>query len=415
LLVDEPVPAPERNWLGGSRRPASSQYTTFDVSYDAVTRVYEKGQKDFDFAFIGIAGIHEYNDFFLEANRHYVDYRKNSHLSNIHVHSSQIRRGVPFTYQAFETWTDVGNIDALKRAQELFPKTRVPSLPKQTEAIYVVNDRVVKFFADSSLATKRVLRAGLLQGAVPAIQGSKDNFYCYDYVEGDVLSSVVTPRLTEKLLAWAEKHLWRQAGSSTALRQSCHRFYYDKTRSRLDRFFRAAGVRDTATAINGRDVPGAREMLEGIPEKLLCDATASTFHGDFILDNIVYTPEKAFVLMDWRQDFGGQVSLGDMYYDLAKLNCSFLFNQNIVRRDLFTVVEDKGDVTVDIMVSSALLDCHRVFLEWLEEHRYDKQKVDVLSALIWLNMAAMHDCPLSVFLYYFGRLKLSYAMEKCDD
>ena len=29
--------------------------------------------------------------------------------------------------------------------------------------------------------------------------------------------------------------------------------------------------------------------------------------------------DKSFMFLDWRQDFAGYLSIGDVYYDLAKL------------------------------------------------------------------------------------------------
>ena len=35
---------------------------------------------------------------------------------------------------------------------------------------------------------------------------------------------------------------------------------------------------------------------------------------------IFYFQKNKFKLIDWRQDFSGNLNYGDIYYDLAKLN-----------------------------------------------------------------------------------------------
>ena len=68
-----------------------------------------------------------------------------------------------------------------------------------------------------------------------------------------------------------------------------------------------SNIIDKAEYINGVLVPSAVDMLKNINKDWLCSSKFYQFHGDFILDNIIYKKNGEFVLLDWRQDFGGDL------------------------------------------------------------------------------------------------------------
>lgn len=405
-IVKEDIPKPSCNWLGGKIVNSSSQYTSFNVIGDKVKNINEKGQLNYDMAFIGIAGIKDWKIFFNTANIMYKKDNFNSQLSNIHIHSEQIKNGLTFNYHQFSSWLDIGNIDTLKETKEYFT-SQLKCLDKSSEAIYLIDNKVIKFFANSEISKKRVIRANMLEGLVPQIEKSTDNFYSYNYVKGETLSRIINPAIFYDLLNWAKDKLWSRLGNIKNYREVCRNFYYFKTLKRIEKFCNKFNIKDELCIINGNEVPSAIEMINSISGKLLYECKFSLFHGDFILDNIIYTPDKEFVLTDWRQDFGNIYTHGDMYYDLAKLNCSLTFNQDIINQNLFSVSAKNKLIDIDIMTSENLSECKRVFRK---NFCYEITKIEILSAIVWLNMAALHEYPLSLFLYYFGRLKLYYAM-----
>ena len=66
------------------------------------------------------------------------------------------------------------------------------------------------------------------------------------------------------------------------------------------------------------------ELLKQIPWDTIYDGIPSFIHGDLQFDNVLYNHQTdSFVLLDWRQDFGGVVEYGDMYYDIAKMRGNY--------------------------------------------------------------------------------------------
>ena len=69
------------------------------------------------------------------------------------------------------------------------------------------------------------------------------------------------------------------------------------------------------------------EIFKGYPSK---------FHGDFHFENIIKVP-KGYKLIDWREKFSNNYMYGDLYYDLAKLNHSFIVKYQKIDKKKFSI------------------------------------------------------------------------------
>ena len=133
----------------------------------------------------------------------------------------------------------------------------------------------------------------------------------------------------------------------------------------------------------------------------MCDSIFTQIHGDFILDNIIQT-NNGFTLIDWRQDFSGILDGGDIYYDLAKLNHNLTVNHNIVSRKLYNENPDN----CYILCNSTLMRCKEILKKFIIDNNYNYKKVSILTAIIWINMAPLHEYPFNKFLFNFGKYNL---------
>ena len=104
------------------------------------------------------------------------------------------------------TWYDTGTIANLKKARKAFARKSSPNiLEKPNEAIWFVNNRVIKYSEDSEFIKDRQERAKHLTGYVPKIVDVKDYMYTYKFVGGTTMSRVITKPLFEKFLFWIDK------------------------------------------------------------------------------------------------------------------------------------------------------------------------------------------------------------------
>ena len=115
-------------------------------------------------------------------------------------------------------------------------------------------------------------------------------------------------------------------------------------------------------------------------------------------------------MLDWRQDFGGNLELGDLYYDLAKLNHNLVVNHEIVNKGLFS----DNPTDCYILCNTKLIECQKILHEYVKNSGYDLKKVKLLTALIWLNMSPLHQYPFNKFLFNFGKFNLKKALDEQD-
>jgi hypothetical protein len=411
-IVSGKIPAPKKNWIGGFRGEGSSHYASFDVVDGKVQQMHDKGMLDPDFLHIGLVGIWEYESFWKSLKELYKENPDNSGLNDVEAISKMIGQGNEFGVVSFEKWYDIGNVESLHKARtEIEDSFRI--LDKADESIFIFDKFVVKFFADEKTVTERVERGKLLKGLAPEIEGATKNFYRYKYANGKLYSKVATPVDFDRFLHWTKKNLWKpnKEVSDKEFKKVCYDFYHTKTVERIEKLLKSRSIKDVEIIINGERVPTVKKMLGMIDFDRLCAAEQSGFHGDFILDNLLKN-KSGYVLLDWRQNFGGLLKSGDMYYDLSKLNHNLTVNHEIVNSDLFKIEIEKDEVTCDIHRKENLVQCQKVLFEFLQKNGYDTKKVKILTALIWLNMSPLHHHPFDLFLFYFGKLNLWRALNE---
>jgi choline kinase len=412
-IVDDKVLAPKHNWIGGFKSDNTANYASLNIVGERVLHIDDKGATNYGYVHnihIGLVGIKEYQKFWDTLKELYNQDHDNEKLGDMMVINEMLKQESIFYFKPFETWFDVGNIDAINQVRK---KIKDPFfiLDKLKESIFIFDDFVVKFFYDKKNVEERVFRATLLKDLVPEIEKSFGNFYRYRYTEGSLLSRAITPIEINNFFNWAENKLWKDIEGSDKLskkefREICYDFYYNKSLSRIEKMQELSNIEDKEDIINGEKVPSIKEMLKQIDFQWLAGGEYSNFHGDFVLDNILKT-KNSYCLLDWRQNFGKLLGGGDKYYDLAKFNHNLVVNHDIINDNLFNIdINELGVVTCDIMRRHNLVICQETFHQWLLDKGFDLQKVKILTALIWLNMSPLHHHPFNLFLYYFGKLNL---------
>lgn len=389
------------NFVVGVKRKENSNYRTISHNKHNVLRINEKGEIGYEYAYVGVCKVSNNEHFFNNLKKFVTDGRFGAELSDVHVINSMITDGENFQFVETGTWFDIGNTGELEKTRKIF-KSSANVLDKANESIYFLGDEVVKFFHDKTTNSNRVRRAKMLEGFVPQITGHSDNFYKYKKVHGETLSHNINPRNFRELLNWANNELWKEI-ETDGFNDKCKRFYKDKTLARINQYL--DGTQDKEEVINGEVVPPIEELIGLVDFDWLSDGTPSRFHGDFILENIINDGGK-FTLIDWRQDFEGDIEVGDIYYDLAKLNHNLIVNHDIVNKNWFTTQYANDADKCEIFVSSTMINCREIYHKFLSEEGFDTKKIKVLTAIIWLNMAPLHEHPFNEFLFQFGKYNL---------
>lgn len=408
-LIRGRVPTPNNNWVGVIRGDDTAQYSSWTL-HEGRLQFHDKGAINADYIHIGLIGVRDFKPFWKTLERLAKEDPRGQALNDCRVLADMIEAGTPVEAVEFAGWYDIGNVAALQIARSEAGNSP-DDLDKPGEAVFIFDTFVIKFFSDQKVVQNRAERGRLLDGFVPRMEGVAGNFYRYRFVPGELYSHVVQPADFKKFLMWVQDKFWKEEKEAAvgAFIAASRSFYEDKTQKRIAQFLAENNLQDTEHIINGERVPSLREMLKRVDFDALSHGLQSRFHGDFILDNILKTA-KGYCFIDWRQDFGGLLRSGDRYYDLAKLNHNLTVNHRIINQNLFSVDVAGKSVTVDILRPSTLVECQALYLDFLREQGYDVRKVQMLTALIWLNMAPLHHHPFNLFLYYFGKLQLWRAL-----
>ena len=399
-IITEEINEPTENWLACQFKENNSQYRT--ISWIPNRMINDKGDLTSNFAYIGLAGINDYKLFWDSLEVEYNANINDSTLSDCHAIN---RMGIKWETKEYFNWLDIGNVFELKHAREVI-YDKFELLDKVDESIFLFDDFVIKFFYNKTVCANRIERCKQLSGLTPKLVDYRDNFYKYEYAVGDLLATSVDEVIFKNFLDWSNNNLWVKYGVSEEFKKTTKKFYFDKTYERLQTFFNDNNIIEKELTINGLTIPPVIDMIKEINENWLCSDSYYQFHGDYILDNIIYKGKDEFILLDWRQDFGGDLKNGDIYYDLAKMNHNLLFNHDIVHKGLYSVEKSESTIKCDILRSDILTNCREILHKWITTNGLDLKKVQTLTAIIWLNMAPLHDYKMGEFLYYFGRLNL---------
>jgi hypothetical protein len=120
LLINEEIPSPTFNWVGGFKGSDATNYASFDVSEKTVQRFHDKGMIDFDSIHIGIVGINNYLEFWQELDEIITKDPLNIFLNDVSVLKKLTTKGVLFSNYNFVSWIDIGNSSSLASARKKF-------------------------------------------------------------------------------------------------------------------------------------------------------------------------------------------------------------------------------------------------------------------------------------------------------
>jgi dTDP-glucose pyrophosphorylase len=411
-LVKGVIKKPDHNWMGFTKLDNHSQYRTISIDKNIVAEICEKGiVKKNNYAYIGLAGIYNYKLFWdkMLTNNPDVIEQGESYGMRFLIEDSKV---LPYEFQ----WFDTGNTSTLTKTREAYIEPHSPNiLEKENEAIWFIGNSVVKYSDDKSFISNRVKRANELKGFVPEIYSFRENMYCYKKIDAKVLSDVVTIPIFDKLMKFSETFWTRKIldkNQEREFRKNCSKFYKDKTNERIKLFYKNFNKFDNTLPINGEKMPLLDDILNSIDWDSLSRGLAGRFHGDFHFENILWSAkENKFTFLDWRQDFAGDIEIGDIYYDLAKLLHGIIVNHGVIASERYNATWEDNQINYQFDRKKILVECEYKFAKFILSMGYDLKKVRVLTALIYLNIAALHHYPYSVLLYGLGKKMLKNEME----
>ena len=314
-----------------------------------------------------------------------------------------------------DKWYDVGDIDDLKRARKDI--SDFDNLPKEDEFIYFNENKVIKFFVDKELSRKRVVRTKKLKKFVPKIISYTNNFYSYNYVPGELFSTQIDLyKYFDQFLIYCKKNFWKKNKlnliETKNFKKICLDFYYYKSLDRISSFYQGNDISDNNEIINNTKTPTLNNLMSKVDWDFISSGIPTRIHGDFHFENILKIGNKKYKFLDWRQDFGGIIDYGDIYYDLAKLYHGIIVDHGAIRNDMFSIKLSSSKKVIDYEIyrKQSSYKLEKILINFLKQNKLSITKVKLLTSLIFLNIATLHHQPYSIFLYFLGKDMLNKVL-----
>ncbi len=405
-IVEENIPLPDHNWMGIASVKNSKEYCSVLLSENLVDKLYDKVQPNNNKVFIGLAGIKDYKIFFEFLEKDELLIQNERQVSN------GFKALIKWKLKPiFFKWYDIGNIKGYNIAKKkLSTAKEVFNFEKIEEYLYFIENKVIKYFYNKLIVKKRIARATILDNLCPKIEFKTDFFYSYKKVEGVTLYDVKETFVVERLLQWLDKSLWKRKFLNkiqmSKFRKDCKLFYYNKTKDRLETYYNKFKCKDFYQPINEKLTDTAENLISRIDFDRLSAGIPVQFHGDLQFENILFSNNNKFILLDWRQDFSGILEYGDIYYDLAKLNGGIYVSYQKIKEGLFVYKKNFDSITISVDSNPFLKKSKKIFDNFVIQNNFDKVKIEILTGIIFLNMAAMHHEPFSHFIFNLGRKQI---------
>ena len=424
-IVFRKPPLPTKNWIAVSPTSRTKDYLIIESKSNLITHFYEKKSQSFinsqskttknnstntyD-AFIGLAGVSDYKLFWqgLYENKtlHKNERQVSSGFNKILENSKKIKV-INFK------WIDTGSDENYSLAKKYF---KDDFLMKTDEFLYNEGDKVIKFFLDESKTNKRYKRKKFLEGVIPNVYKSGKNFMWYEYVKGELLSDTDDKNIFNNFINFLNKNIWSKRinghAKRKALTKNAMKFYRDKTYNRVKKYIHNNNDADKVTWINGTKITSIYSLLDKIDWHELSQGDFANFHGDPQPENVIVKGKDDFVMIDWREDFGGNLQYGDIYYDLGKIYHSLIVTQKKIREEKYFVSYENDIAQYRFSKRNNLLKYLKYFESFINNNNYDLCRVRLISALIYINIAPLHHHPYSDLLFFHGKLSLHNLLSK---
>lgn len=397
-IIEESYPYIECNydWVGSSTidKEESGKYCLIKKSNQGNTLYYGEG----NLAYIGIAGVYNYEKFWKALRNQKLlkdEYQVINGFENLKLETIEC------------TWYDIGNNDSYHKAKKVFNRDVVAN--KNNEALFIDNNKVVKFFDDTNRIKQRLDRVRYLP--TTKINSINENMYSYEYVNGELLSNVYDERIIDSLFSYLSNNLYNHTGiKDDEFIKNCRLMYEGKTKIRLKPL--VDSELDKIEYINGVKVDPIEKLIADIDfEEIYRLAIPVHFHGDLQPENIIYSNEKSFTLIDWRESFGSSIEYGDLYYDLSKLYHGLLINGGNILEGHYDYEVSFNCASVKFLIKNNLYELRNSLKNFCEYYDYSWKNVRLLGIIHYLNICNLYteynNNKYGNFLFLYGKYLLT--------
>ena len=295
---------PDCDWvMTGRREQESKNYRHVLIDFGKGCTILPKQAVGYynTYPYTGICHIHNYEKFWEAYHNNPQQFIEEGEVVGIN--------NIPEVadYPA-SNWIDTGNRKIFESIREKYnEQMEEVILEKPDEAIWFIDDRVVKFHIDPKFISDRVKRFDTFLSVgqkaswikIPELLYYSKNVYVYKREPGIIASRCIDVNSFKMLL---ENFFHYQESCNLDLEAKLkiyENFYHKKTVDRIKKFCRNRSKKDISCTINGLDCIPALKAVEKINWEKIAKKAEFTpnYHGDFHLENIL-VQEHEFVMLD---------------------------------------------------------------------------------------------------------------------
>ena len=368
----------------------ASHYLTFTLNQNRILNQYFKSPDiSGDYAFTGAMKIIDKELFFNK-----LEQSKSSEFVSIIPKQSLVH----FT----SSWRDFGNYE--KYENEL-SKTGEFDFSKTGEYTYQLNDKIIKWWADPIIANQKLEKPLIKPEVFPRKIESLNQYLTYLKAPGSPFYENVNEENFVLLLNWLKEKLWTSLDLD--IKNNLLQFYKNKTISRIELLGNKKNLDEfNPKYINNVKVNSWHYYLDNINWDFLVEENHPSFiHGDLQFDNIIHDKKTGeFTLIDWRHDFSGLNSVGDLYYDFAKMLGGIYVNYQDIKKGNFDFRFKDDKVIFALPEVNKKNELISILELYASELGLDIRKIRQLVPLIFWNMAPLHKEPFSNLCWSLGMM-----------
>ena len=272
---------------------------------------------------------------------------------------------------------------------------------KKMKQFIFIKKKVIKFFSNKLISKNRYIKSLSNQKVFPKCK-IVNNFYYYNFIEGETLYKKLDLSIFKELIKFLEKNLWKKKViNSQKFIMLCKNFYLKKTLNRID-LYKKKYPNYNINKINNKKIVPIDTLLNKINWNNIISGIPSFIHGDLQFDNIIFNNRNSFKLIDWRHSFDNSITIGDLYYDLSKMYGGLLIDYSEIKNNNFDYKEKKGSISLNLSYKKNYKEIINCYENYILKKRYNLKKIKIMTGIIYLNMAPLHEYPFDKFLFAFG-------------
>tara|TARA_Y100001968_G_C19437196_1_gene760385 strand:+ start:628 stop:2262 length:1635 start_codon:yes stop_codon:yes gene_type:complete len=379
--------------------------------YDSISRTINRGKSTKNIEsnpnnqyFTGVIGVEDHSRFWDISSKWNNKKIEKPIYAGLHEGS--------FTAIQMQNWIDTGSYKSYEYARHNFKEIVEP---KPGQEIFIYTDKVIKFFKDTNTCTRIINRHDLLQPTCPPVTQIDKHLISYEYVKGELLSDKKEKKYINKLLEYfTTKILNINDINSKEFKYNCRKMWFTKLEKRLALFDEEMNLFDNISQINGIKVSPALELIKEINRSSFIEnCIPCLFHGDPSPENVLFDENNDLRLIDPRPIFGNSHEIGDLYYELAKVDHALLVSGTVIRSKRFGYkLLNKNEVEISIEMKEGFESYRDRLYEFCEEQNWSINQLSLSTALTLLSICTVHsNKSYNNFLLLLGKYFLRSSID----